>query len=162
MQPQNSVTDLDDAFDTISMSTIDETNNSSTNSIITEINNGSIADGDFSEPILSNLEIDDLFETQTIRGSVINGDNDEYTHQQKEMVNTREINIFQTFVHSFICNGILTPNRNHCRNQRSQHKNRQLQVVTISIMMMMTMMMITLMKEKPLNLSIASSKKRVD
>lgn len=36
-QPQNSVTDLDDGFDTNSLSTIDETINSSTNSIITEI-----------------------------------------------------------------------------------------------------------------------------
>lgn len=57
MQPQNSVTDLDDGFDTNSMSTVDETNNSSTNSIITEINNGSIESVN-----------DDLFETQTVNG----------------------------------------------------------------------------------------------
>lgn len=68
---------MDDGFDTNSMSTIDETNNSSTNSIITEINNGSIADDDFSEQSLSNLVNDDLFETQTIRGSTLNGLNDD-------------------------------------------------------------------------------------
>lgn len=68
---------MDDGFDTNSMSTIDETNNSSTNSIITEINNGSIADDDFSEQSLSNLVNDDLFETQTIRGSTFNGLNDD-------------------------------------------------------------------------------------
>lgn len=62
------------------MSTIDETNNSSTNSIITEINNGSIGDNDdFSlHSISSNLaNDDDLFETQTIRGSSANGQNDD-------------------------------------------------------------------------------------
>lgn len=62
------------------MSTIDETNNSSTNSIITEINNGSIGDdGDFGEhSISSNLvNDDDLFETQTVRGSSANGQNDD-------------------------------------------------------------------------------------
>ncbi|XP_055314376.1 sarcolemmal membrane-associated protein [Sitodiplosis mosellana] len=72
--PQNSITDLDDGFDTNSMSTIDETNNSSTNSIITEINNGSVADDDFSEQSITNAVNDDLFETQTVRGSAINGD----------------------------------------------------------------------------------------
>lgn len=57
------------------MSTIDETNNSSTNSIITEINNGPIADDDFSEQSsVANSVNDDLFETQTVRGSTINGD----------------------------------------------------------------------------------------
>lgn len=86
-QPQNSVTDPDDGFDTNSMSTIDETNNSSTNSIITEINNVSIADGDFSEESISNLINDDLFETQTIRGSTLDVHcSDEYSSQMEMIV----------------------------------------------------------------------------
>lgn len=75
---------MDDGFDTNSMSTIDETNNSSTNSIITVINNGSIADDDFSEQSLSNFKNDDLFDTQTLRSSKLNGLNDDGNSHQIE------------------------------------------------------------------------------
>ncbi|XP_031640152.1 sarcolemmal membrane-associated protein [Contarinia nasturtii] len=81
--PQNSVTDFDDGFD--SMSTADETNNSSTNSIITQINNGSIACDDFSEQSISDSVNDDLFETQTVNGQ--NEDNNQ--ELEREMMGHR-------------------------------------------------------------------------
>lgn len=68
------------------MSTIDETNNSSTNSIITEINNGSIGDDDFSLHSISSSFVtdDDLFETQTVRGSSANGQHDDRSTYEME------------------------------------------------------------------------------
>lgn len=55
------------------MSTVDETYDSSTNSNITEINN---AYNDFSNQSASNLVNDDLFETQAVQKSTINGQKD--------------------------------------------------------------------------------------
>lgn len=83
-QPQNSVTDLDDRFDTNSISTVDETNQSSTNSIITEVNNGFIADDDFSEHSISNSV--DESDVQQIHGLMINGQSDDGDHIEEKEV----------------------------------------------------------------------------
>lgn len=66
------------------MSTVDETNQSSTNSIITEINNGSITDDDFSEHSISNSVNE--FDVQTIHGSMINGQSDDDDHVEEKDV----------------------------------------------------------------------------
>lgn len=82
------------------MSTVDETNNSSTNSIITEIFNGSNRDDDnFSEhSISSNLvnDDDDLFDTQTVRGTSVNGQNDDRCAYKMEP----EVNHTHTHTHT--------------------------------------------------------------